>query len=620
MGHLAPQPTDIMSIRPRLVVFTPLVVAMLLWLVALTRVDPSRMTDLGLITVLPPAFYLAIACVVLGFCWSLAALDAAAPWIPGVYLAAWIAIIHASPALIYGTLRYAWAWKHAGIVEYIQRTGQIDPNITALPVYHSWPGFFGTATLLTEAAGLPDALAIASWSPFIFELLFAGAVLFLLRTATANLRLAWLGTWFFSLTNWVGQDYFAPQALAFFWYLVLLAICLWAFPGRGTLGSHPVGGWLQRRARWQERVAWLDQRITRSRDAAAWPPPLRWEQRVGLLLVAVLLLVCITVSHQLTPVIMVLALAALVVCGQCSALSLPVIAGVLTALWLVTGAGTVATTGILEIIRTFGQTNDNIGANLIDASKFTPGFRLISNMARGLTAAVGLLAALGWLVRLRRGYLDVPMTLLWLAPIGLLGLSSYGGEILFRVYFFALPFMAFYVGALVPQDMRGRFRWPQGLVTAGLSALLITGFLFAYYGHEESNYFPPGEVAAAEYLDTVAPDGTLLVEVTPNYPSRFLRYEQYTYVPLIAWPRGSVEESENAYTLEQIVEMMADPQYPAAYLIVTDGQLATLSVPGLASITKIQGEIEQSGQFHVVFETPEASIYTLASREAGAAS
>ena len=85
---------------------------------------------------------------------------------------------------------------------------------------------------------------------------------------------------------------------------------------------------------------------------------------------------------------------------------------------------TVATTGILEIIRTFGQTNDNIGANLIDASKFTPGFRLISNMARGLTAAVGLLAALGWLVRLRRGYLDVPMTLLWLAPIGLQSASE----------------------------------------------------------------------------------------------------------------------------------------------------------------------------------------------------
>jgi hypothetical protein len=230
------------------------------------------------------------------------------------------------------------------------------------------------------------------------------------------------------------------------------------------------------------------------------------------------------------------------------------------------------------------------------------------------------LAALGWLVRLRRGYLDIPMTLLWLAPIGLLALSSYGGEILFRVFFFALPFMAFYIGALVLGSAHGRFRWPQGLVTAGLSALLITAFLFAYYGHEDSNYFAADEVAASEYLDAVAPDGTLLVEVTPNYPSRYRRYEQYTYVPLVAWPRGNVEESENAYSLEQIVEMMADPRYPAAFLVVTDGQLATLSLPGLESITQIQREIVESGQFRLVYESPDAQIYTLASRESGAAS
>lgn len=609
-----------MTARRPLAVLVPLVMAIVLWIIALQGVDPTRMTDVGLIAVLPLTFYAAIACVVLGFCWSLATLDDRFSWVPGAYLAAWIAIIHASPALIYGTLRYAWAWKHVGIVEYIQRTGHIDPTIAALPVYHSWPGFFGAATLLVEAAGLPDALTIASWSPFFFELLFAAAVLFLLRTASANRRLVWLGAWFFSLTNWVGQDYFAPQAVAFFFYLVILAICLWAFPGRGTLASHPVASRLQRYARIRQLSSWLDRRILQSQEAATWLPPLRWQQRAGLLLVVMVLLVSINVSHQLTPVIMFLALAALVVCGQCSALSLPIIAGVLTAVWLVTGAGTVATDGIRNIISTLGQTNDNINANLIDASKFTPGFRLVSNMARGLTAAVGALAVLGWLVRLRRGYLDLPMTILWLAPIGLLALSSYGGEILFRVFFFALPFMAFYIGALVPGDVQRTFRWPQGLVTAGLSALLITGFLFAYYGHEDSNYFPADEVAAAEYLDTVAPEGTLLVEVTPNYPSRFRRYEQYTYIPLIAWPRGSVEESENAYSLAQIVEMMADPKYPAAFLMVTQGQLATLSVPGLESIAAIQHEIEASGEFKMVYESPDAQIYTLASRVTRASS
>jgi hypothetical protein len=609
-----------MSTRQRLALSLPLLLALVLWGVALRDIDPSRMTDIGLMAVLPLTFYLAIACVVAGFCASLWALDDAPPWAPGVYLAAWITIVHASPAIIYGTLRYAWAWKHLGIVEYIQRTGQIDPAIETLPVYHSWPGFFGTATLLIEAAGLPNALTIASWSPLFFELLFAGAVLFLLRAVSSDLRLIWLGAWFFALTNWVGQDYFAPQAMTFFFYLVVLAVCLWAFPGRGTLAAHPVGGWLLRRGRLQHAIGWLDQRIERSRQAAAWLPPLRWEQRVGLLLVVVALLVSINVSHQLTPVIMVLALAMLVICGQCSALSLPLIAGILTAVWLATGASTVANDGFREIIRTLGQANENIGENLIDASKFTPGFRLISTMARALTAAVGGLAALGWLVRLRRGYLDLPLTLLWVAPVGMLVLSSYGGEILFRVFFFALPFMAFYVGALVPGDAQGRFRWLQWLVTAGLSALLITGFLFAYYGHEDSNYFPPDEVAAAEYLDAVVPPGSLVVEVTPNYPSRYSRYEEYTYIPLIAWPRGNVEESENAYTLDQIVEMMADPRYTDAYLIVSHGQLATLSVPGLQSIVDIQREIEESSQFEVVYQSPNAEIYTLAARDPGAAS
>jgi hypothetical protein len=65
---------------------------------------------------------------------------------------------------------------------------------------------------------------------------------------------------------------------------------------------------------------------------------------------------------------------------------------------------------------------------------------------------------------------------------------------------------------------------------------------------------------------------------------------------------------------------MADPRYPAAFFGVTDGQLATLSVPGLESITKIQREIVESSQFRLVFESPDAQIYTLASREPGASS
>jgi len=32
-----------------------------------------------------------------------------------------IAILHATPSLLYGTLRYSWAWKHVGVVDFFMR-------------------------------------------------------------------------------------------------------------------------------------------------------------------------------------------------------------------------------------------------------------------------------------------------------------------------------------------------------------------------------------------------------------------------------------------------------------------------------------------------------------------
>ena len=39
-----------------------------------------------------------------------------------------LALVHGTPAVLYGTLRYSWAYKHVGIVDYILRTGTVDPT------------------------------------------------------------------------------------------------------------------------------------------------------------------------------------------------------------------------------------------------------------------------------------------------------------------------------------------------------------------------------------------------------------------------------------------------------------------------------------------------------------
>lgn len=592
-----------------LVALVPLAIAIPLWIVALGRTSSLAMTDLGLISVLPPEFYIVLALIAVGACLAFDRGDLSG-FVPAAYVAAWIAVVHATPALLYSSLRYSWAWKHVGIVEYIQRTGQIDPEIDSLAVYHNWPGFFGAAATLTEVAGLPSAMAIAAWGPPVFEACFAAGVFLIARASTDDHRLAWLTVWFFVLANWVGQDYFSPQALAYVLWLVVVSICLWVFPEKSLLIT-PVARWTGRWRLAARNLIVID-RFATGTAAQSRLPVLTSTQRCGLLALAVLLLGVIAVSHQLTPVMAVLTLSALATVRRRSAWNLPLLAGFFAVAWLATGAAPYASIAVPETLRSLGQPDANVGANLIDSSQFSVGTQLVSTMARAVTALVCGFALLGWLCQFRYGRIHLSLTLLALAPAGVLGLNGYGGEILFRVYFFTLPPLAFFVAALVyPSPTDGRLTWPP-MLSLVISGAIIAGSLVAYYGHEQSNYFPPGEVAAAEFLVHHAEPGALIVEGSSNYPSRYERYEQFDYVPLVAWARGDATASQNAYSLENIQTLMTNNDYPAAYLILTRGQVAQLSLPGAASIAYLRQQIEASDDFVVLFESLDATIYVLA--------
>ena len=134
--------------------------------------------------------------------------------------------MHASPVILYGTLRYAWAWKHVGVVDYFMRHHALDPDLSFLPVYQNWPGFFGLTSTLTEAVGLRSALSFAAWAPPVFELLNLAALWVLFGALTEDRRVRWTACWFFLIANWVGQNYFAPQAFVYFLYLAALGIVL----------------------------------------------------------------------------------------------------------------------------------------------------------------------------------------------------------------------------------------------------------------------------------------------------------------------------------------------------------------------------------------------------------
>jgi len=582
-----------------------------LWLISLPGIEPEAMTDIGLLSVLPYTFYPALGLLTISYCWT-AFRQPHQKAVLLLHLVALILILHGTPSIVYGTLRYSWAWKHVGIIDFIHRHHQVDPNIWFLDAYHNWPGFFAVNTLLTEAAGLDSALGYARWGPVFFNLLFLGALYFLHQALTPDLRLAWMATWFFFLASWVGQDYFAPQAFTYFFYLVILGILFHWFRSRGW----PSRPQVRRRSGpkpLRRFFHWVTERTRRSEEAGHLSRPLH---RVISMAAVILMMIAVTSSHQLTPWLLSISLLLLVLFRRLSTRSLPVLMVVLALAWALGPAFPFVSTNTEQVTSSLGTPGSNIQQNIINLDQASPGQVIVSLVGRGLTVLVLVLGLLGFFRRLLNGYVDLSAILLIMTPLPSLMGISYGGEILFRVYFFALPFLVFFIGALFypnPDRMRS---WLTPIAAILVSAVMLAGFLFAYYGKENQYYFSQEEVAASEYLYRTAPPGSLIVEGTENYPTLFRDYEYFKYVPI---DREPVETRQTI--LDQPVEVlsrwMGNPDYPAAYLIITRTQKEEIDTVGYiprGSLDRIEQTLLESGQFEVLFRNRDAAIFVLKER------
>ncbi|WP_446215624.1 hypothetical protein [Micromonospora sp. IBHARD004] len=111
---------------------------------------------------------------------------------------------------------------------------------------------------------------------------------------------------------------------------------------------------------------------------------------------------------------------------------------------------------------------------------------------------------------MRRRQGDLGLLTLAGAPFLLLAMQSYGGEILLRVYAFALPFMAILLAALLVPVWPARRRVLAALTAGSLSTVLIGAFFGARYGNEAFEQVRPADHRAVEWLYAHAPAGGLV--------------------------------------------------------------------------------------------------------------
>jgi GT2 family glycosyltransferase len=623
-GTPAPDDPDaaVRPLRTAVGLLAPLVAGIGLWAWSIRHVDVADLGGFGLPARLPWSYWAASAVLLLGFVGALRRRGRHPVW-PAGYTVALLLVQRATSALVYHTLLYAWAWKHIDIIDRLLANGghlDLSNRLGAMAPYDQWAGFFAANTALIRLVGLNTALSYAAWAPFVSSLLLIVPLCLIFRCFSRDQRLVWTAVWIFFLGNWVGQDYFSPQAFAFFLYLGVLAVVFRKLgrPGGPALLSaldagYPLG-------------------------ARPAPPLDRRTRRLWTLLL-VPVLVAIAASHQLTPVMLAVGLAALCLTRRYRNLWLAALACAIPAVWDFSSALAFFKMQLPAMEQTFG----NLLANSQAGGGTTPtglGPVTVSYLDRGLSALVALLAVAGVLRHppLRRA--GLPLLLLGVSPIPLAVANNYGGEMIFRVFMFALPGLSFFAAAaLQPSPPNGRTTsWARqptaapvqrrrtAVLAVTVLAVLMAAFYPSYYGKDRVNYFPPGEIRLVDRLYAIAPPGSQIIAATPDFPDAYRNYQQYTLwwlsdddpattAALLADPAGYLAGQKQTGWIHQ-----QDPR-AYSYVVFTRAQSADVAMDGLlpaGSIQRIEASLNASPRYRVVLRNADGIVYQVLPPDGGA--
>lgn len=469
--------------------------ALALWVWSLRDVELEDTSGWGLLPALPASWYAAFALTVLVYVGALLS-RRPVPHLLVVPQVLLVAILFGTTAVVYDVPRYPWTYKHIGVVEYLLAHGGVDRSID---IYHNFPGFFLLAAGLHRLTGIP-VQDLAQWAQPTLALVAAAAVYWVLGGLTTSRRIRYGGVLLYTLGDWIGQNYFAPQALAFPVALLVLG---------GLLRSVPPGADGMRFPRLLERFP-----AATDRDL---PGPSRfWRSRTAAVLL-VLGFAYVAVSHPLSPLLLLAQ--STMVC----VLLRPVRP------WLLLVFFAIEQAWLMQAWPFLNSTYDlfdfglrNVSPPQVAVTDPLPGYTVALWAAPLLMAVLALLTVWGAVAAIvrrgRAGRMVVPLGMAAVPLVLVLG-QPYGNEGIFRAYLFALPWMAFVIALQLFDDSRA---WtPERRLLCGLAVGLVAGLtLPANFSGEMSYRAASSDVAADVWFEEQTPDGSVLLPFASSYPLR----------------------------------------------------------------------------------------------------
>jgi hypothetical protein len=205
--------------------------------------------------------------------------------------------------------------------------------------------------------------------------------------------------------------------------------------------------------------------------------------------------------------------------------------------------------------------------------------------------------------------------LLAFAPLLLVPLQPYGGEILQRSYVFALPFVAVLVAWALFPGVDARWSWRRSGAVVLVSCVLLSAFLLTRYGNERLSLFTSQERAAVSHLYATARPGDVFAAGVPNLPWQDQSYADVN-VEIIGRSMTPAATMESPRQLADRVAGFLESERGdgAAYLIITRAQLSMeemLGSPAWGSVRDLQQGALASPRYLLVYTNADATVFAL---------
>jgi hypothetical protein len=420
------------------------------------------------------------------------------------------------------------------------------------------------------------------FAPVFYNLIAVLFVVLLARRLGGTKEQGLIAAVTFCCLNWVGQDYFSPQATGSLLYLGLILILVYVFPV-----SSPM--WTVRQRRW----------LRAQPDLPSGP---EYDSNTVIALVGVGVLVLAMVSsHQISPVVAGTTLAGLALLRQIKLRLMWAFCCVAFVAWLSFAAKPYWVGHLDTLVGSVGDVatiaEDNVTRRASASSTSDRSIVLYSRIALAVITWIGagLVVVIAWAKR------RTPLLLLVLlfAPFPMLIVQPYGGEMALRVYFFTLAPCAILLSrAAAPRGRR--FTAARAGVLVAVGVLLVPLFITARFGNEAFEQFSDDDVAVVRHLYDVAPAGSTVFVANGQSLMYTTRVSEVGYLYLVGDdPEDSVEEFDDAAEDGPVFVLLTNSQ--RAYGVATMGRSDDW-------MTRLAADLEQTGDFTEVARAGEALL------------